>query len=660
MKIFSFGILLLLIFSSLVPVNSQGLSISTEVCSDCTVNDKDYLLYLPENYDPGSSYRLIIFLHGLQQQTNWNVELLRNKGLMREIGKTNTFLPYKDRYIVIAPFTSEVIWNTRNIREMYDHIISRFPNIDVNAVFVTGLSMGGKGSWDFAIRYPDIVTGIVPLWSNVNVGSYNGSDSTFTLCDLANVAIWTIDGMNDPKMPPYDIKLDRDGSNRWGTAIVTDILRSECAPPLKPINHLWPSKTHNGFDEVYSLSAGFDIYQWIDQLEKNNGIPVTQGIPIVTLPRRMNIPSGSSRWSIKGFAVDPDQQALTYNWTVTPESASMAYLTETREDELILRDYDAGTYTITLEVSDTDGKSSSAETQISVLSDPSGLADIENTVLLSYDAANAGDLMVLGDSTALSFSTIGTDQVNIRSEGNGLVNAIRFGLDEVRDYRTETRQSIGYLGLESNSDFVAQSGEYVLTVTACPDNFCDEPGISRQYILNFSADPLPVTFASMQAERQGRNVVLWWSTATEWNNSHFEVRRWSESSAEKSMVGIVDPNPGSKGFSHYRFTDSDAPNEKLYYQVVNVDHDGGKQYSDIISVNRLMDSQFIWPNPALPGEVVNIHYDEILDVNIYRADGRKVTEGSRELKRFIIPERGLYIINIQTPSGLIRQKLIIR
>ncbi|MEJ2005925.1 MAG: hypothetical protein P8X57_13420, partial [Cyclobacteriaceae bacterium] len=420
------------------------------------------------------------------------------------------------------------------------------------------------------------------------------------------------------------------------------------------------SKTHNGWDEVYSLTAGYDIYQWIDQLSKVNGEIQTDGKPVVTISPASNIPLTEESWTIHSLAFDPEGQELTTGWSVNPSDPLMKFTAEEKADKLILRDFDAGTYIMDLTVQDTDGNLKQVSTELNVLESVSGYADIESADIFSYDPLVVFE-ETLADSNRYSFSLIGTDELNIRASGNASTNSIRFALDEVGDFRTETRTNTGYLGLDGNSDYVTAEGTFVLTITACPDNFCDNFGISRQYFIQLSSDALPVTFAAISAERIDREVHLEWTTATEYGNSHFEIFRWTANSPTKDYLGRTEKQAGTTGFRNYQFPDLNPPAGTVYYQVVNVDNNGSRQYADPILVGPRDNIQTVWPNPARPGEPVNIPVlSPGLKPSATTWEGKeKSVRYSTQNATIQLDKPGIYILSLPTDGGIVRLKLIV-
>lgn len=86
--------------------------------------------------------------------------------------------------------------------EILDAVIKEFP-IDPNRIYVTGQSMGGFGTWDMIVRFPDLFAAAVPV---CGAGDPNKADS------IKQVPVWAFHGAKDPTVPP-------DGSRKMVDAL---------------------------------------------------------------------------------------------------------------------------------------------------------------------------------------------------------------------------------------------------------------------------------------------------------------------------------------------------------------------------------------------------------------------------------------------------------
>lgn len=110
----------------------------------------------------------------------------------------------------------------------------------------------------------------------------------------------------------------------------------------------------------------------------------------------------------------------------------------------------------------------------------------------------------------------------------------------------------------------------------------------------------PVNLISYTAQRTAEAIKLSWKTASETNNSHFEI--------EKSLNGIDFNKIGdikAKGAGDYFYIDASPLIGDNYYKLMQYDLDGTKKELGIKSVNYvLLSSTNAYPNPARPGDKI--------------------------------------------------------
>jgi hypothetical protein len=135
--------------------------------------------------------------------------------------------------------------------------------------------------------------------------------------------------------------------------------------------------------------------------------------------------------------------------------------------------------------------------------------------------------------------------------------------------------------------------------------------------------PLPVEFTSFSATVQSGRSFLSWQTATELNNSHFDVER-SDNGRDFVKIGQVAGHGTTTEMKNYIFTDSRPVNQLAYYRLRQVDYDGAYEYSKIVvaQANNLSGIQLsVYPNPASDRMFIqtsgpaSIHRLELLDIS---------------------------------------------
>jgi len=118
-----------------------------------------YLLFLPKDYSPdGKPSPLMLFLHGAGERGSGNLELVKKHGPPKIVEKKPGF-----RFIVVSPQCPKgQRFDTRLLSALLDEITKKY-HVDRKRVYVTGLSMGGSGTWALANAEPGRFAAIVPI-----------------------------------------------------------------------------------------------------------------------------------------------------------------------------------------------------------------------------------------------------------------------------------------------------------------------------------------------------------------------------------------------------------------------------------------------------------------------------------------------------------------
>jgi predicted peptidase len=146
----------------------------------------DYLLYIPEDYyKTDKDYPLILFLHGAGESGS-DVSRVKKHG-MAKVVETRKDLPF----IVVSPQSPGRGWNPEALNALLTRIILDY-RVDADRVYLTGLSMGGFGTWTLAAAHPERFAAIAPI-----CGGGNPKDAP----KLKDLPIWAFHGAKDPTVP---------------------------------------------------------------------------------------------------------------------------------------------------------------------------------------------------------------------------------------------------------------------------------------------------------------------------------------------------------------------------------------------------------------------------------------------------------------------------
>ncbi len=145
-------------YNKSVPAREPNLSNNFEECVDDSLRWKcgySFSIELPEQYNSNKKYPLIVFLHGGVWQTRNNIKFYEN------IGSTIYKLD-NDPFILLTPTKLEVDWNPKKIRDVVK-LVSENISIDVNRIYLTGISMGGRGTFIVAAENMDLFSALMPI-----------------------------------------------------------------------------------------------------------------------------------------------------------------------------------------------------------------------------------------------------------------------------------------------------------------------------------------------------------------------------------------------------------------------------------------------------------------------------------------------------------------
>jgi hypothetical protein len=156
-------------------------------------------------------------------------------------------------------------------------------------------------------------------------------------------------------------------------------------------------------------------------------------------------------------------------------------------------------------------------------------------------------------------------------------------------------------------------------------------GLAHALILTIDST-VPVELTSFIASIFEKSVLLNWSTATETNNSGFEVQRKSDLE-DWEAIGFVSGSGTTTETRNYCYSD-ELISEGIYsYRLKQIDYSGSYEYSDEIKVEISFPNEFEleqnYPNPFNPSTVIEFSLPENVgnvQLSIYNTLGEKVAE----------------------------------
>ncbi len=190
-----------------------------------------YLVYLPDEYaDSDAEWPLLLFLHGMGERGTVLTDIARNGPLKRvEDGAEFGFM------IVAPQCPANSWWQPDTLLGLLDDVAKKY-RVDACRVYVTGISMGGSGTWAVANASPERFAAIAPV-----CGFFTPGDPS----QWAQLPIWCFHGARDEVVPATDTERMAAWIRGQGGSVRTTI---------------YPEAEHNCWRQVYSST---DVYDWL-------------------------------------------------------------------------------------------------------------------------------------------------------------------------------------------------------------------------------------------------------------------------------------------------------------------------------------------------------------------------------------------------------------
>jgi predicted peptidase len=254
------------------PVNTFD-GYTSHLFTDAQGNSLRYYLYVPQNYNPAQKYPLVLLLHGGGErskptntpQQNEKVLLSDPYALVWSADYAAPGNPHIQQrwpcFVVVPQLSTGQNWVNVPVnggsysqptqpstgllvaKEILDALQKEYVGIDANRLYVTGLSLGGYGTWDAIERWPGYFAAAAPI-----AGAGDPSKASV----LKNLPVWAFHGSADTTVPVT-------GSRNMIAAIQ--------AAGGHPRYTEFPGQGHGVWGFVYGLNGGpllvTGFYPWL-------------------------------------------------------------------------------------------------------------------------------------------------------------------------------------------------------------------------------------------------------------------------------------------------------------------------------------------------------------------------------------------------------------
>jgi predicted esterase len=233
----------------IIPCLILGFCVKAQQVPATFVMETHYLLYLPEGYaiDTAKRWPLLIFLHGSGEGGD-DVEKVKANGIPKMIEEGKKF-----PFIIASPQAPEanIGFQPEVLNGMVNDLKKKY-HVDADRIYLTGLSMGGYGTWDLAEKHPEQFAAIAPIASGGPIEK---------IWKLRHMPVWCFHGAKDDAVPLADSQLMIDSLKKYNSNVRFTI---------------YPNANHNSWDVTYSNDS---LYTWLlsQKKYKLNRVPLQPG-----------------------------------------------------------------------------------------------------------------------------------------------------------------------------------------------------------------------------------------------------------------------------------------------------------------------------------------------------------------------------------------------
>jgi predicted peptidase len=206
----------------------------------------EYLLYLPKAYqtNPGGRWPLMLYLHGAGERSS-NVFGVTWHGPPKLVRQGHDF-----PFLIVAPLCPpKQWWGDTKLLRLLDHVEKEY-RVDTNRVYLTGMSMGGSGTWSLGLTHAKRFAAIAPICGNVNPAFLKKLSPEQTEA-IRSLHVWAFHGAKDPTIPVAASERMTDALKEMGC---TNVVFTK-----------YPNADHDSWTVTYNNGA---FYQWLNKYQR--------------------------------------------------------------------------------------------------------------------------------------------------------------------------------------------------------------------------------------------------------------------------------------------------------------------------------------------------------------------------------------------------------
>jgi predicted peptidase len=201
-------------------------TLQARVFKDAGGKTLPYRIFIPQGYDSARKYPLVLFLHGAGERGSDNKAQLVHKSCIvwaspEYQARNPCFVvapqcPENDKWTRVENWTTPVYDQPAEPTEALRLVMALVPqlqkdwSLDADRLYITGLSMGGYGTWELLNRMPGVFAAGVPVCG--------GADATKASI-IAKTPVWIFHGEKDPVVLPIHSRRMAEELRKLGDAV---------------------------------------------------------------------------------------------------------------------------------------------------------------------------------------------------------------------------------------------------------------------------------------------------------------------------------------------------------------------------------------------------------------------------------------------------------